>query len=491
MWSEMEKRHTSVQLVYMPFFSFLLDSAGALIIKKSRTGQWRSTLKATGLLTLLVAGALWVRSPIQASPEKACLQVHLRLGNGPPVVLELPFQTQEPVYRPVLVRSPAPWAPKELGITDHFRALMAENLLISQGDDSLQQRGLLVPEGGLCATTSAVHALHAAFRHLGRDTSIFQSQSDWVIHRMIYGAWQSSRKARNRIDARFGVSFDVLMDVVNRVGNEFDSGVGIHAEKRYGWRLFDDIELSALRPTLNTLILLSVSTPPDARGGRTAHALTLLDIESERWTISYSDPNDPCVERWTKFFPARRGGSATIQIEGFGNEGYLLDVISITAEKIQSDLYSRWRAFSGKRAWITYKDGSQALVSVKIVERPSPEYPAGSLVAYSHLFHSGGGGRGALKEIQNIEAVTPPNPKSFYKYRHKRVRFRFRTAYWSEQYGQRLFDVLGFTTESDFNNHPFGGIRVEQVDTGLSYTPFKGVVPYEAIESIAVVGDGP
>src|SRR5262249_34033771 len=144
-------------------------------------------------------------------------------------------------------------------IQQHFYSLQRSGSLMVQTDWRLAQRELLVPNGGLCATTSAVNVLHAAFSHLRRDTSVFTSKSPDIVARMVSEAWQKLGK-----DARMGLDFSSLSYVINDVANQIHPEVGVKAERPYNWRLSSGVNWDELKGDDDTLALLCVTTGSDS-----------------------------------------------------------------------------------------------------------------------------------------------------------------------------------------------------------------------------------
>jgi hypothetical protein len=348
--------------------------------------------------------------------------------------------------------------------------LVRQGALLQQSDWRLGQRGLLIPEGGLCASTTAVNVLHAAFSHLGRSTSVFQ-QADDLVARLVGDAWHRLGK-----DARMGLDFWSLSQVVNEVANGLHADVGVWAERPHFWRDRGGIRAEVLRGDDDTLSLLCVTT-----SARSSHAIALLDLDERRGVVTYSDPNHPHQLQARRYWPTADG---SIQIDGFGGYGVLADVLHLRTKNYDYQASHQWGHFTGKRCWITDREGHRHLASIDRVDQPSPEYPEGRVVAYDMCFGSGGGGTWEMYSIAAIEEAKRPDPKSLARYQKLKgqdVRIRFADENDQRQHGDKTFRVLGLSDEVKRDEHPYGGVEVKEL--GRSYGG-DGVVAYERIAGI-------
>jgi hypothetical protein len=185
-------------------------------------------------------------------------------------------------------------------------ALMAERRLLCQTDRRLSRRGLLVPHGGLCATTCAANALQAAFAHQGRDISSKRA-SDELVEALVDRIAELEQK-----DARLGIDFDSLARTLNDVANALHPGVGVEAKAgraaiRYGQ------DLKRLVHTADTLVVLGVLT-----GSKTGHAVLLLSVNPREHQVTLSDPNDPNQTHTAGYYFDQHGDLA---LRDFGDYG--------------------------------------------------------------------------------------------------------------------------------------------------------------------------
>ncbi len=354
---------------------------------------------------------------------------------------------------------------------------MQRGELLQQTDHRLGQRGLLIPSGGLCATTSAVNVLHAAFSHLGRDTSVFTSTSDALVGRLVQRAWDRLGK-----DARLGLDFISLERVINEVANEIDPAhVGVKAERSRGWQRTHDIDFGELRADADTLTLLCVTT-----GNDSAHAIVVLEVNESTRTITYSDPNQPHLEITRRYSIGQDG---SLRLDGFGGFGLLTDVLKIRTKNFDWTGPDRWGSFHRQRAWITDNTGRRFLTSIEHVDNPSPEYPSGRVVQYTAMLGSIAGGTWTFDDIRSIEESSPPTPAeltALERYVGERVRIQFVEESANRQHGGDEYRVKAVARDRTSGEYPYGGLEVESAkETGGR----RGLVPFDAIASIELVDD--
>lgn len=399
-------------------------------------------------------------------------QVTIRLGPVEARVVPSPA----PVYAP-----PPPAAPRRVeaprvrttaygSVQGTVLELMRRGQLLQQQDLRLAQRGLLMPNGGLCATTSAVNALHAAFHHQGRDTSVF-SQSDHLVHQLVEQAWH-----RHHRDARMGLDLGTLASVINDVANTLSRDVGVHARTAYPAAA--DASLLKLCSTKNALTILSVQTGHDKW-----HAITLLDVDTRNRTVTYSDPNHPNHTMVQRFWFDR----SSIHFDGFNGYGRICDAIEVRVENYDPDPARRFRHFAGKRVRIFGSDGVGRLCSISRVDAPSPEYPRGRVVQGIGLLGSASSGTWTFDDITDIVEIPRPTDAridALDKYVGQQVRVKFTEKYWNAQHGQKRFDVLRATRDVDLDVHPYGGLVVKASDEKWAS---EYVIPYEGIDSVSLV----
>lgn len=389
-----------------------------------------------------------------------------------PVVPNYDYQDRQEVRRTSTVgdRRPA----QSFGtIQQHFWSLMQSGRMLQQSDYRLAQRGLLIPEGGLCATTSAVNVLHAAFSHLGRDTSAF-TRADDLVARLVSRAWQQHGK-----DARMGLDFSNLSMVVNSVANNLHPDVGVHAERSWSWVRNGQVDTKELGGDNDTLNLLCIVTSE-----KSAHAVTLLGVDDYRRVITYSDPNYP-NEAISRNYHLDR--NQRIVLDGFGNFGAITDVLKIRTKNFDSRAADRWGDYAGKRVRITGQDGRTHLTSIDRIEGPTPEYPHGRVIQYSYIFGSGGGGTWPMEDIASIEAVRAPSAEkisSYEKFVGQKIRVQFSEKSWADQFGEQTFVLDEVTREKDLMHHAFGGLRVKRTDASYAR---EGIIPFEVIASVEKV----
>jgi hypothetical protein len=367
-----------------------------------------------------------------------------------------------------------PRRPPTTTLRGRLYELAVHQRLLCQTDDRLAQHGLLRPDGGLCATTSAINAIHGAFSALGLDTSHFQ-QSDDLVLRLVQRSY-----ADLNVDARMGLRFSQLSSVVNSVANTLHAGVGVFAEAPMMWRSGAGIDFKRLLGDESTLALLAVTTGPNS-----SHAVALLDIDERHQVITYSDPNYPHAPQARRFRQDGRGG---LWIDGFDN-GQLVDVLHIKTNHLRPQRSRTYEDVVGHRVLITTNEGRQYRTAAADIERPTPQFPSGRLIAYNMFWGSGGGGTTDLREVRHIEVCTTPSNAELKRYRGmvgKNIAIKLNDSYNQRQIDEsaswKLLDVVPATGDGDA---PDGGLHVESISSdGVAR---GGLIPFDLIESATLI----
>jgi hypothetical protein len=393
-------------------------------------------------------------------------QPNVTISVGQPV----PTRQPTPVARVAPVARRARGEKRTYSIGESFRELMHQNALIHQTDWRLANRGLLVQGGGLCATTSAVNILHAAFHHLGCDTSEFRGSGDLVIHRLV----EAARRHVN-VDSRMGIFIHSLGHVINEVAQELSSEVGIHTTPVYRPREPADLQCDA-----DALNVLSVQVAEN-----TWHALVVLEAHGN--TITYSDPNYP-NDRVTRRLESYGG---KLRMSGWGGYGEIRSALKIRAKPYDASDSNRRAAFANKRVWLTNSEGRRSLASLGDVHGPTPKFPEGRVNICHKMFGGSGSSDSGLDWIRDLEEVFPPDPATVAGYEElvgKKVKIEFADPHHQRLYGDIVFDLEEVTDEVDREAYPFGGLRVQEHGKERWQMGKGGVISFEDIASIEEVG---
>jgi hypothetical protein len=164
-----------------------------------------------------------------------------------------------------------------------FHNIAADGLLIQQNDWRLAQRNLLVPNGGLCATTCAVNVMHAISRYLHGTGHEFGSIPDFKIHQMVNKAWENHRR-----DARTGLDLYTLSNVMRDVSSGLPMTVQHYMASANHGGTFRDFALAE-----DEIILAAVESGFNQNGAQTYHALVITAVDIRNGRVTYSDPNFP------------------------------------------------------------------------------------------------------------------------------------------------------------------------------------------------------
>lgn len=232
-------------------------------------------------------------------------------GNGIHINIEIQFDpdTGQPVARIVNQTPPAPrldsaeerrprpraqsYRRQEYAsVKEAYRALALRGRLINQSDYRLGLRGLLIPNGGLCSSACGTNVLHAFLEFAGREDG-FRAESDYYVHRIVDFAWD-----RFGVDARKGLDIMQLADALVFIGKELD--LNLEVQKFYGDQR-GAIRIDELVPDENELIIASIYS--DFKDDtHFYHAIVIVDADTRRERVIYSDPNNPNnLERsWTE-----------------------------------------------------------------------------------------------------------------------------------------------------------------------------------------------
>lgn len=175
-----------------------------------------------------------------------------------------------------------------------FVEYAVRNLLLQQSEDDLGQLGLLVPNGGLCATASITNVLGAMMATEENFIEIFHS-APYATEQLV--DWYTSATER---DARLGANVPILTDIVSQRWQELKSIFLFN-------RPLEDISMSVARYTSefypyriqrylrgDSIGIMVVHPAVESTSSReNFHAMVLLGFDLENKKIIFSDPNNP------------------------------------------------------------------------------------------------------------------------------------------------------------------------------------------------------
>jgi hypothetical protein len=199
-------------------------------------------------------------------------------------------------------------------ISDHLLDLMNKGLVISQTDQRLEDRGLLVPGGGLCAPTCAVNALYAMASFMGIDLLSIADLSDAYVADIV-------ARLQNEFgfDARYGARMENVLSILKPLLQELEPQAVLKTnvicnyldEKYKGISVFP----SDFKTAVNQLAFVSVITKSvDENNVEKQHALIILKIDEVNKRIHYFDPQFPRIHFVSRYKEVRFRGYQTIKL---------------------------------------------------------------------------------------------------------------------------------------------------------------------------------
>ncbi len=200
-----------------------------------------------------------------------------------------------------------------------FVEMAQRNMLLNQTSAELGAKGLLVPNGGLCASTCLTNILGAMTAQEGNFRAFPRVAP--VMTDLVVKAYQQF----TGVDARFGADVRVLAEVVTSILPEivslsqFDStfsnlqlSVGRYQEGLYPHLLFQKLKG-------DTIAVVSVRAENPAEFGTAlGHALIVLKVDPSRQVLFISDPNRPNKIIETPYFYTEGTNIAFYVPETFG-----------------------------------------------------------------------------------------------------------------------------------------------------------------------------
>jgi hypothetical protein len=200
---------------------------------------------------------------------------------------------------------------------ESYRELALDDKLINQLDPRLERLNLIVPDGGLCATTCAVNVLRSFYEFLELPHSTFRAD------RRIRDMARFARDELN-VDARMGLGLDDTAKVMKMMAARLEDFT-LNTNVKHG-----PINEADLTPYHDELNIISVST----RHPAIYHALVVLEIYPESKQIVISDPNEEGKILYTFYeFVQHEMGWTTIKIylHPFGpeSEGHVISVLHV------------------------------------------------------------------------------------------------------------------------------------------------------------------
>jgi plasmid stabilization system protein ParE len=163
----------------------------------------------------------------------------------------------------------------DFSASESFRNLAWQNKLLSQMDPALVKRGLVVPDGGLCASTCGVNVLRALY-----DYNLL-SHDKFKADRRLRDIVRYAEEAWG-VDARRGLTLEDLGNALEvlaeRLGDFY-----VRSQLHRGF--FSETDLI---PPLDSLIVAQITTT----NPEISHAIVILQTNPVDQSIVFSDPND-------------------------------------------------------------------------------------------------------------------------------------------------------------------------------------------------------
>lgn len=185
----------------------------------------------------------------------------------------------------------------------NFTRLAQNRSLMDQMDPKLGQRGLLVPNGGLCASTCGANVLHAiaSYSYKNLENELY-SNSDWVIQKLV-----DSVKLRFNHDARKGMHLDQLSEAMQDVSQSLGMQIRTQATKLNYVKPFSE---ASLEFDQNTIAVIAVLTE------KSAHALVLTGYDRQTRIAYFNDPDQSWLAYQATVSPTYYQGIPTVKLEG-------------------------------------------------------------------------------------------------------------------------------------------------------------------------------
>ncbi len=175
-----------------------------------------------------------------------------------------------------------------------FVEMAKQGMLLSQTSQTLEERNLLSPNGGLCASTCVTNLMGAMTAQFHNFRAFPQRAPDithWVVE-----AYNQNTGGDARLGANVNVMSAVVMGLYPQILNQLDYDplftlldlqLQSFDQEIYAHRIFQ-----AMRH--DTIAIASVKAhKPREFGSTTGHAVILLKVDTEKHHLYISDPNLP------------------------------------------------------------------------------------------------------------------------------------------------------------------------------------------------------
>ena len=169
-----------------------------------------------------------------------------------------------------------------------------QGMLLSQNSQSLQERNLVSPNGGLCASTcitNLIGAMTAQYQNFRQFPARAPDITHWVVN--VYNSYTG-------LDARMGANVNVMADILlglypqildklyyDSLLAQLDLQLHRFDEEIYVHRIFQAMRQDSLA------IATVVAHKPHEFGSGDAHAIILLKVDTDKNQLYISDPNLP------------------------------------------------------------------------------------------------------------------------------------------------------------------------------------------------------
>ena len=192
-----------------------------------------------------------------------------------------------------VLRDPIAFTSRDHGLLGIESMGEAMNYLVNHGEltaqvsTELQQRELIVPNGGLCATTCGVNLLQGALLYSGVETSTFRGEANLMIHKLVQTVWDQSAT-----DGRLGLATQRLEKALKTLAKPFSDLFKLSTSMEVYIPHWSGL---SLKPDEIKVLIIKLARNEN-RHAILAYAID-GDLYPEWWSVHYSDPNSPNLDR--------------------------------------------------------------------------------------------------------------------------------------------------------------------------------------------------
>lgn len=376
----------------------------------------------------------------------------------------------------------------------NFEKLMANEKLIGQQDPRLDQRKLLVPDGGLCVSTCGVNVLHSILAALRGNFATFARKSDEHVERIV----TETEKAFSK-DARYGMTLPQLASALRIIAAEF--GVSLVIDEHFPGP-GNDLTYKDLAAKPDELVVVSVRQGT-RRDEPQYHAIVLTGTARDQ--VWYSDPNYPNTFGNVFVSNVIKSNFMTAKIkiprsaEGGEHDGevhHLLRIKIVRKSQLEQSkpapaLYAEQNSLVGKWVTVSGQGGDRAFYLRKIRDRRENLRDNFGYELWFKTFGQWSNSFYAFDEISNIRPLQSGlTPAGLCLLQDKKIRPDWQAAVQNHG-GERLPDeitVLEYNEHDTENGFSGGSLTVTYRDRyNLPLPPEK--IPAEFLRNYEILGN--